>query len=54
MKPKYYGLNMPALNYGVTLTAEWKWFDFMALFQGAACYSIQIPRQPAQLCTLGR
>ena len=22
MKPKYYGLNMPALNYGVTLTAE--------------------------------
>ena len=34
---------MPALNYGVTLTAEWKWFDFMALFQGAACYSIQIP-----------
>lgn len=43
MKPKYYGLNMPALNYGVTLTAEWKWFDFMALFQGAACYSIQIP-----------
>lgn len=43
MKPKYYGLNMPALNYGITLTAEWKWFDFMALFQGAACYSIQIP-----------
>ena len=43
LKPKYYGLNMPALNYGFTLTASWKWFDFMALFQGAACYSIQIP-----------
>ena len=43
LKPKFYGLNMPAMNYGVTLTAEWKYLDFMALFQGAACYSIQIP-----------
>lgn len=43
LQPKFYGLNMPALNYGITLTASWKWFDFMALFQGAACYSIQIP-----------
>lgn len=43
MKPMYYGLNMPALNYGFTLTATWKWFDFLALFQGSACYSLQIP-----------
>lgn len=43
MKPMYFGLNMPALNYGFTLTASWKDFDWMALFQGAACYSIQIP-----------
>lgn len=42
-RPMFYGLNMPALNYGFTLMAGWKWFDFMALFQGSSCYSIQIP-----------
>ena len=44
---------MTALNYGVTLTAEWKWFDFMALFKGSLLFYPD-PRQPAQLCTLGR
>lgn len=41
--PQYYGLNMPALNYGFTLTAAWKGIDLMMLFQGSACYSLQIP-----------
>lgn len=41
--PMYYGLDMPAINYGVTLSVAWKNIDFMALFQGSAGYSIRIP-----------
>jgi TonB-linked SusC/RagA family outer membrane protein len=28
--------NYPLMNFGMTLNCQWKWFDFMALFQGAA------------------
>ncbi len=54
MKPKYYGLNMPALNYGVTLTAEWKWFDFMALFQGSSLLFYPDPPTTCAIMHLGK
>jgi TonB-linked SusC/RagA family outer membrane protein len=28
--------NYPLMNFGLTLNAQWKWFDLTALFQGAA------------------
>lgn len=43
IKPMFYSLNMPALNYGLTLTGSWKNIDLMILLQGSACYTIQVP-----------
>lgn len=41
--PMFYGLNMHALNYGITLSGAWKGIDLMILFQGSTKYSISIP-----------
>ena len=41
--PMFYSLDMPALNYGLTLSLQWKNIDFYALFQGSSCYSLAIP-----------
>lgn len=41
--PMFYGLNMPALNFGFSIGGSWKQFDFYTLLQGSAGYSIQIP-----------
>jgi len=43
LTPQYYGLNIPALNYGFTLSGSWKNIDLVMLFQGSAYYSLQIP-----------
>ena len=42
-KPMFYGLNMPALNFGLSVGANWRNFDLYALLQGSSAYTLEIP-----------
>lgn len=40
--------NFPVLNYGLTLSAEWRGIDISATFQGAALFNARMQSQPLQ------
>jgi hypothetical protein len=41
MQPIFYNGN-PKMQYGITLNAEWKGFDFNALLQGSGKYTVRL------------
>ncbi|WP_157202503.1 TonB-dependent receptor [Marinilabilia salmonicolor] len=48
MQPMFWG-GQPKLHYGINLSADWKGFDFYALFQGSGKYTVRFQEVYAEV-----